>query len=56
MNTHDRVPIGGACKFWLDGNGRIAYGSECFPITIALFKVLTRIIACKENQYRYFCG
>ncbi|KAI9152376.1 hypothetical protein HJFPF1_09606 [Paramyrothecium foliicola] len=25
-NTRERVPIGGACKFWLDGNGRIAYG------------------------------
>jgi hypothetical protein len=27
-NTNNRVPIGAPCKYWLDGNGRIAEGGE----------------------------
>jgi hypothetical protein len=27
-NTETRVPIGQPCKYWLDGNGRIASGGK----------------------------
>ncbi|KAI9150046.1 hypothetical protein HJFPF1_09799 [Paramyrothecium foliicola] len=45
-NAEIRIPLGTPCKWWLDGNGRIAYGRRATTVSTA---VPNRYPVMKEN-------